>query len=69
MSTRTKTPEMIAARRDMHRACAVDMQKFCANVPRGCGGPKKCLKSHAAGLSQPCAAAWKKLKAVRHSRG
>src|SRR5437016_14206462 len=48
------SPALIAARRAERQACAADMTKFCANVPRGCGRPKQCLRAHRTELSAPC---------------
>jgi len=35
-------------------ACADDVQKFCADAPRGRGGVVRCLKKHENELSQAC---------------
>ena len=59
------SPQIMAARRNMHQACAADMAAYCSNVPRGCGAPKRCLMAHQSQLSQNCAAAWQNLRATR----
>jgi hypothetical protein len=58
--------QMIAARHAMKQACAADMATYCANVPRGCGAPKRCLMSHEAQLSASCKSAQQNLHATRH---
>jgi hypothetical protein len=49
----------------MHQACAADLAKFCANVPRGCGRPMQCLKAHESEVSGQCAQAQQNLHATR----
>lgn len=63
------TAELIAARHAMKQACAADMANYCANVPRGCGAPKKCLKAHASQLSPSCSSAWQNMRAMKGRRG
>jgi hypothetical protein len=60
-----KSPQLIAARHTMKQACAADMTKYCANVPKGCGGPRKCLKAHASELSASCSSAWRNMRAIK----
>jgi hypothetical protein len=38
-------------------ACSADVQKFCAETPRGKGQVRGCLESHQADLSDTCKAA------------
>jgi len=64
-STRTKSPQLMAARRAEHQACAADLATYCADVPKGCGRPKQCLKEHEAQLSAACKSAWQNLRALR----
>ena len=59
------SPALIAARRAERQACAADMTRFCANVPRGCGRPKQCLRAHRAELSAPCTNAMAQQRAAR----
>jgi hypothetical protein len=66
MAERHSSPQLIAARRAEHQACAADMANFCANVPKGCGRPKQCLMAHASQLSASCRAAWQNLRGMRH---
>jgi hypothetical protein len=63
---RNRTPQLIAARRAMKRACAADRAAYCANVPKGCGGEKQCMMAHQAQLSASCSSAWQNLRAMRH---
>jgi hypothetical protein len=63
------SPQLMAARRAMHQACAADMATYCSNVPRGCGAPKRCLMAHQSQLSSSCMAAWKNLRAARGKHG
>jgi hypothetical protein len=63
------SPQLVAARRGMHQACAADMANFCSNVPRGCGAPNRCLMAHRSQLSQSCTGAWQNVRAMRGSRG
>jgi hypothetical protein len=55
---------VLAARRNERQACATDMAKFCANVPRGCGRPMQCLRAHAAAVSGACAGAMTALRSA-----
>jgi hypothetical protein len=64
-STGSPSPQLVAARHAMRQACAADMSNFCSNVPKGCGQPMHCLKSHRAQLSAACTSAWQNLRAVR----
>ena len=57
--------QVVAARRALHGACAADMTTFCANVPKGCGRPMACLKSHRSQLSSGCTNAWQNLRMLR----
>ena len=66
MGAHQATAELIAARHAMKQACRADMATYCANVPKGCGAPKKCLKAHASQLSPACASAWQNMRALRH---
>jgi hypothetical protein len=59
------TPAVMAARQAEHQACAADMARFCANVPRGCGRPVQCLREHSGALSQTCTGAMAQLHAAR----
>jgi len=61
----TASPQLVAARHAMHKACAADMATYCSNVPRGCGAPKRCLMAHKAQLSAQCTSAWQNLRASR----
>jgi hypothetical protein len=62
---RTASPQHAAARQAMHQACAADVAKYCANVPKGCGRPMQCLKAHESEVSSQCAQAWQTLHATR----
>jgi hypothetical protein len=64
-----QSPELMAARRNMHQACAADVATYCSNVPRECGGPMHCLAAHQSELSAGCASAWQNLRAVRAQHG
>jgi hypothetical protein len=59
------SPALLAARRAEHQACAADLTKFCAKVPRGCGRPMQCLRAHTAELSSVCTSAIAQLHAAR----
>jgi len=50
------------------RACADDVQKFCADVKGGGGRFLKCLKAHEADLSAACKAQMQTLKSQRGKR-
>jgi len=63
------SPQLVAARHAMHKACASDMTTYCSNVPRGCGAPKRCLMAHKSQLSASCSAAWNNLRAARGKHG
>ncbi len=75
-STCAKTPraggaqasaQLIAAHHAMKRACAADMAKYCADVPKGCGAPRKCLRQHESELSQSCSSAWQNMRSVKNN--
>jgi hypothetical protein len=68
-STHAESPQLKAAHRAVHQACAADMATFCSGVPKGCGQPKQCLKAHAAQLSPACTTAWQNLRAMRKGHG
>jgi len=55
---------VLAARRNERQACATDMARFCANIPRGCGRPMQCLRAHAADVSGACAGAMAELRSA-----
>jgi hypothetical protein len=59
------SPQHVAARQAMHQACAADLAKYCANVPKGCGRPMQCLKAHESEVSGQCAQARQNLHATR----
>ena len=68
-STAARSPQLVTARRAQHQACAADLAQYCANVPKGCGRPKQCLKAHASQLSAGCTSAWQNLRALRKGHG
>lgn len=55
---------VLAARQNQRQACAADMTRLCANVPRGCGRPMQCLRAHQAELSNACVNAMAQLHAA-----
>lgn len=57
-------PAIKQARAKMRAACAVDVQKFCADVERGKGALRGCLRSHRSELSAECKSARMDLRAV-----
>ncbi len=57
--------QLIAAHHAMKQACAADMAKYCADVPKGCGAPRKCLKQHASELSASCTSAWQNMRSLK----
>jgi len=66
LSARSTPPNaaVLAARRNERQACATDMARFCANVPRGCGRPMQCLRAHAAAVTGACAGAMAELRSA-----
>ena len=58
-------PAIKQARAKMRAACAADVQKFCADVERGKGALRGCLRSHRTELSTACSSARMDLRAVR----
>ena len=50
----TAAPE---AQQKTRTACAVDVQKFCANIERAKGAMRTCLEAHETQLSDGCKAA------------
>jgi hypothetical protein len=66
-SARTTPPSaaVLAARQAERQVCAADMGRLCADVPRGCGRPMQCLRSHRAALSSGCANAMAQLQSAR----
>jgi hypothetical protein len=67
--TAAPSPQLVAARHAMHKACAADLAAYCSNVPRGCGAPRRCLMAHKSQLSQSCTSAWQNLHATRGAHG
>ena len=63
----TASPQLLAARRAMKNACAVDRANFCQSVADSCGGPMRCLLPHAGQLSPDCAGAMRNVQALRAS--
>ena len=53
------------AREKARAACAVDVQKFCANIERAKGAMRGCLEAHDAQLSDGCKAARAERAAAR----
>ena len=60
--TQTAAPE---AREKVRAACAVDVQKFCANVERAKGAMRGCLEAHETQLSDSCRTARAERAAAR----
>jgi len=58
-------PAVREARAKMRAACATDVQKFCADVERGKGGLRECLRSHRAELSSECLSARASLRTLQ----
>ncbi len=38
----------------LREACKADYQRYCANVPRGNGRIKQCMRDNLKNLSEPC---------------
>jgi hypothetical protein len=64
-SSTQRPPEVRAAARAMHEACAADSASLCKDVATDHGGLQKCLRSHQDQLSAGCKTAWQNLKAAR----
>ncbi|MEI9929460.1 MAG: hypothetical protein WDM89_02540 [Rhizomicrobium sp.] len=61
-------PQLVAARQAARQACAADMEKYCANVPKSCGAPQRCLNQHAQELSASCTSARQNVRAMNGHR-
>jgi hypothetical protein len=59
--------EVQEARRNIRMSCKADMEKFCADAPKGRGGAVKCLESHVSELGQTCADALKSRPGAKKS--
>jgi hypothetical protein len=62
---KTRTQEMMMRAKDMHKACADDIDKFCKEVQPGKGNIARCLKEHKSELSLACK---EELKKGKHRR-
>jgi hypothetical protein len=60
-----RSPALKQARAKMRAACATDLQKFCADVERGGGARRKCLRSHQTEISSECKSARRELRVTR----
>jgi len=56
LSASAQTAEPKTGKGGLRNACSADVQKFCANTPRGKGQLRDCLESHQAELSDTCKA-------------
>jgi Cysteine rich repeat len=52
-----QTQEPTTGKGQLKGACSADVQKFCADTPRGKGQVRACLETHQADLSDACKAA------------
>jgi hypothetical protein len=57
LSVHAQTPEPTTGKSPLRGACSADVQKLCADTPRGKGQVRGCLESHQAELSDSCKAA------------
>ena len=60
---RVSSPQITAARQQMHSACAADIAAFCASRP-ACTGLARCLDANDPRLSSACSGALAQLKAA-----
>jgi hypothetical protein len=63
-----RSPALKQARAKMRAACAADLQKFCADVERGKGARRKCLRSHRTEISPECKSARQELRVTRSKK-
>lgn len=61
------SPQVIAAKHQMHSACAADITSFCTSRP-ACTGVARCLRGYSSRLSSACSGALAQLKAA-HREG
>jgi hypothetical protein len=54
LSVFAQTSEPKAGKGLLKGACSADVQKFCADAPRGKGQVRACLETHQAELSEAC---------------
>lgn len=52
-----QTTEPAVRKGELQAACSADVEKHCANAPRGKGQLRSCLEGHQAELSDACRAA------------
>jgi hypothetical protein len=57
LSVLAQTTDQPTGQGKMKGACLADVQKFCADAPKGKGQIRACLDSHQAELSDACKAA------------
>ena len=57
LSVFAQTSEPKAGKGQLKGACSADVQKFCADAPRGKGQVRACLETHQAEISDTCKAA------------
>lgn len=51
---KTRTEEMMMRAKEVHKACADDIDKFCKDVQPGKGNIARCLREHKGELSPEC---------------
>jgi hypothetical protein len=51
---KTRTEEMMMRAREIHKACADDIDKFCSDAQPGKGHMARCLREHKDELSPEC---------------
>jgi hypothetical protein len=59
-----RSPQIAAAKRQMHNVCEADIAAYCISRP-ACMGVVRCLDTNRARLSAPCSGALAELRAVR----
>lgn len=64
-SSTPQSPARAEAREKVRAACAVDIQKFCANIERAKGARRACLDQNQANLSNECNSARAERAALR----
>jgi hypothetical protein len=60
-----RTEEMMMRAKEVHKACADDIDKFCKDVQPGKGNIARCLREHKGELSPECREEFRK---ARHRR-
>jgi hypothetical protein len=64
----TSSPQVLAAKHQMHSACAADIASLCTSRP-ACTSVARCLRGYGSRLTPACSGALAQLQAARREGG